>query len=203
MEKFGDLGFRKHKAMAKLWGLLTVRLASQAVLPFSAKPYAESLKKGFSSLGFSNRINYRKLGQAIDRFSDKAARLDKDAEAIRGRLDADKNYNDSLLIDNINARYMSIEKAFLNEEGLPQRRWYKHMVCCICPFLKERDIMKWSTNNPFLQAFGPGLWEGYGGVVFPAIADALLLHDSALIQEAVDATTKAIKKVTKLMGTKI
>jgi hypothetical protein len=53
------------------------------------------------------------------------------------------------------------------------------------------------------SAFGPGLWECYGGVVFPAIADAILTHDETVIQDAVDTTTKAIMKVTKLMGTKI
>ncbi|GAM35464.1 hypothetical protein TCE0_017f03820 [Talaromyces pinophilus] len=178
MEKFGDPGFRKHTAMAQLWGLMTLRIASQATLPFTAGPYAGSLKQGLSNLELLSDINRRELNQVIDRFSEEAARLDQEAEDSRRHPNV-FDQNRYLMIDGINKRYMSIEKSFLNEEGLPQRRWYKHM------------------------AFGPGLWEGYGGVVFPAIADALLLHDDALIQEAVDATTKVIIKVAKLMGTKI
>lgn len=135
MERFGDPGFRKHKAMAELWGLLALRFASQAVLPFSVRPYAESLEKGFSSLEFSANISCEELNQAIDRFSEEAARLDQEAEDISRKLEASNNHHcDSLTIKDINERYRSIEKGFLNEEGLPQRRWYKHMVRCICPF---------------------------------------------------------------------
>jgi N-acetylated-alpha-linked acidic dipeptidase len=128
MEKFGDPGFRKHKAMAELWGLLTLRLASQAVLLFLARPYAESLKKGFSGLRFSSNIGRKELNQAIERFSEEAVRLDQEAEDIRRHLEVNKDHDDSLAIYNINERYRSMEKSFLNEEGLPQRRWYKHMV---------------------------------------------------------------------------
>lgn len=130
MKKFGDPGFRKHRAMAQLWGLVTLRIASQAILPFTARPYAESLKQGFSNLELSSDINRRELIQAFDRFSEEASRLDQEAENIRRHSNA-KDQNRFLTIDGINKRYRSIEKAFLNEEGLPQRRWYKHMVSCV------------------------------------------------------------------------
>lgn len=127
MEKFGDPGFRKHKAMAELWGLLTLRIASKAILPFTARPYAESLRKGFSNLELSSDIDRRELNQAIDKFSEEAARLDQEADDIRGHSNF-KNQSRFPMIDGINKRYRYIEKSFLNEEGLPQRRWYKHMV---------------------------------------------------------------------------
>jgi hypothetical protein len=50
-----------------------------------------------------------------------------------------------------------------------------------------------------VKAFGPGLWEGYGGVVFPAIADAMFLKDVAVIQAAVDLTTAGVNRVTEFI----
>ena len=35
MERFGDPGFLFHKAMAKIWGLITLRLADSRILPFN------------------------------------------------------------------------------------------------------------------------------------------------------------------------
>jgi Transferrin receptor-like dimerisation domain len=56
------------------------------------------------------------------------------------------------------------------------------------------------TSYP--QAFGPGLWEGYGGVVFPAISDAMLTRDEISIQSAVDATAAAVRNVIELIRTR-
>ncbi|KAL3707439.1 hypothetical protein TMatcc_005418 [Talaromyces marneffei ATCC 18224] len=66
MEKFGDPEFRNHKAMAELWGLLAFRFALQAVLAFSARRYAKSLREGCSSLQFSSNISGKELSRAID-----------------------------------------------------------------------------------------------------------------------------------------
>tara|TARA_R110002060_G_scaffold27206_1_gene37015 strand:- start:1 stop:537 length:537 start_codon:yes stop_codon:yes gene_type:complete len=45
MQKFGDVGWRKHLAMARLWGVLAVRFASSDVIPFKAREYAIELER--------------------------------------------------------------------------------------------------------------------------------------------------------------
>jgi N-acetylated-alpha-linked acidic dipeptidase len=131
MEKFGDPGFRKHEAMAKLWGLLALRLASQAILGFSATSYARQLSKGFSVLDISSDVDYDKLSHVIEVFSEEALKLDREAEKLRLHLKI-SNLHESTscsAINSINNKFRSIERGFLNEEGLPHRHWYKHMVC--------------------------------------------------------------------------
>jgi N-acetylated-alpha-linked acidic dipeptidase len=129
MEKFGDPGFQKHKAMAQLWGLLTWRLASNLVLDFSATSYAMRLKREMQTTDMPG-VDLTKLHHAISILCDEAANLDAEAEDLRRRSKSDRQQ--SLLlkdqIGNINRRYKSMERGFLDPKGLPQRPWYKHVV---------------------------------------------------------------------------
>src|SRR5205814_3945489 len=43
MSKFGDPGFRYHAAMARLWGLLALRLANADIVPLDYRPYADRI----------------------------------------------------------------------------------------------------------------------------------------------------------------
>ncbi|KAL2853851.1 hypothetical protein BJY01DRAFT_205924 [Aspergillus pseudoustus] len=169
MEYFGDPGYRKHKAMAQLWGLIAFRLASDPVLAFSATLYAMRLKEGFESMDFPDAVGVDGLFGALSRFHDHAIELDD----YRRRLSERTPTSEEVSI--VNTRYIALERGFMHPGGLSQRPWYKHL------------------------AFGPGLWEGYGGVAFPAIADAMLLKDIATIQAAVDLTKDAVDRVTNFI----
>ncbi|KAL3461632.1 hypothetical protein BJX64DRAFT_152204 [Aspergillus heterothallicus] len=170
MEHFGGPGYRKHKAMAQLWGLIAFRLATEPVLAFSATRYAKRLKEGFANMDLPDSVDVDGLFWALARFHERALDLDDYRRGFSERTPVSEE------ISIANSRYIALERGFLHPAGLAQRPWYKHL------------------------AFGPGLWEGYGGVVFPAIADAMLLKDNATIQAAVELTTEAVSRVTKLIA---
>jgi hypothetical protein len=75
-------------------------------------------------------VDLTKLHHAISILCDEAANLDAEAEDLRRRSKSDRQQ--SLLlknqIGNINRRYKSMERGFLDPRGLRQRPWYKHVV---------------------------------------------------------------------------
>jgi hypothetical protein len=51
--------------------------------------------------------------------------------------------------EDLNDRLIKAERLFLDEDGIPGRTWYKHVV------------------------YAPGLWAGYGADTFPSLTEAI------------------------------
>ncbi|KAK6075987.1 glutamate carboxypeptidase II [Seiridium cupressi] len=162
VERFGDPGFKKHLAMARLWGTLAVRLAGITLLNFKAHDYATTLNRHFQQLRTKAvaGLRLKPLEVSLAKFAEAAAALD---ELARG---CDLTVSQAGIVSrvqigvsDINRRYREVEKSFIlkTEKGLPGRPWYKHTV------------------------FAPGLWAGYDGVVFPGILENI---DDGDISEA-------------------
>jgi N-acetylated-alpha-linked acidic dipeptidase len=145
VNKFGDPGFKKHLAVAQLFGVLAVKLANTKVIPFEGTEYAVALEKHSKELKAIGKVDTKILDESIATFRKAVEKLD--AEAV-GLDDTDAETQKK--IAGVNERYMKIERGFLRKDGgLPGREWFKHMV------------------------FAPGLWLGYQGVVFPGVLEAL------------------------------
>ncbi|KAI1409915.1 Zn-dependent exopeptidase [Hypoxylon sp. FL1857] len=148
IEKFGDPGFKKHLAMARLWGLLTVKLAGITVLPFRASDYADALQRYARSLRDKDisGLALEPLDASISRFE--VAMKTFDSRVHRAELHTSRQ--PCSRATEANKVYMKIERSFLREKGgLPGRPWYKHLI------------------------FAPGLWAGYDGVAFPGVTECL------------------------------
>jgi N-acetylated-alpha-linked acidic dipeptidase len=145
VNKFGDPGFKKHLAVAQLFGVLAVKLANTKVIPFEGTEYAVALEKHSKELKAIGKVDTKILDENIATFRKAVEKLD--AEAV-GLDDTDAETQKK--IAGVNERYMKIERGFLRKDGgLPGREWFKHMV------------------------FAPGLWLGYQGVIFPGVLEAL------------------------------
>ncbi|KAI8314921.1 putative glutamate carboxypeptidase [Colletotrichum sp. SAR11_59] len=81
VEKFGDVGFKKHRAMAQLWGLLTVRLAGTGSILFEAGEYPKVLAHHSKQLKtkYGSFLDLSALEGAISQFH--AAALEVDARS--------------------------------------------------------------------------------------------------------------------------
>ncbi len=127
IDKFGDPGFKKHLAMARLWGLLTVKLAGVPVLPFRASDYSNALKRHIMSLHDKciPGLALDALEISASRFEVKMKILDSSAHRIR----LDTLFEPPSSVAEANNVYMKLERSFLFEKGgLPGRPWYKHLV---------------------------------------------------------------------------
>ncbi|KAH0439947.1 PA domain-containing protein [Colletotrichum camelliae] len=172
VENFGDVGFKKHLAMAQLWGLLTVRLAGTGSILFEAVEYPRVLAHHSNILKtkYGSVLDLSALDEVISRFH--AAALEVDAKSIT------KKSSTSLQPDSgLNTTYLSLERHFLlpKGEGLPGREWYRHMI------------------------FAPGLWYGYDGVIFPGVVECMEAEDTNGATEWIAKIVEAIEKATKSM----
>ncbi|CZR52330.1 related to glutamate carboxypeptidase [Phialocephala subalpina] len=151
MDKFGDAGFKKHHALTQAWGVLAVRLANVKILPFEATEYAVTLEKYASELKVRGKIKLdtRPLEESVARFKSAAKKLDSKISGLSGTSQTSVS-PPTWAVTKLNRKLRGIEPGFLAKKGgLPGREWFKHIV------------------------FAPGLWLGYGGVVFPGILEAL------------------------------
>ncbi|DBA03841.1 TPA: hypothetical protein N0F65_005731 [Lagenidium giganteum] len=163
MEAFGDPHYASLATMTKWWGLLTLRLADSAILPFDFTTYAgvmnqvlDELEQQILAAGLT--VELSELRGAINAFGTAANDLHA---RISNYLDGGSDENDGVDSSIVwNAHLVGVERQLLLDSGLPHRPWFKHVV------------------------FGPGYFEGYAGTAFPGIADGLAFRDS---QEDVQA----------------
>ncbi|KAF4919269.1 putative glutamate carboxypeptidase [Colletotrichum viniferum] len=189
VEKFGDVGFKKHLAMAQLWGLLTVRLAGTGSILFEAVEYPKVLAHHSKQLKtkYGSLLDLSALDREISQFHAAALEVDtrSNTKASPTSLQPDSG---------VNTKYLNLERHFLlpKGEGLPGREWYRHMASTILTRSNSRSLT-------IYQIFAPGLWYGYDGVIFPGVVECMEAEDMKGATEWIAKIVEAIEKVTRLL----
>jgi N-acetylated-alpha-linked acidic dipeptidase len=127
VDKFGDVGFKKHLAMAQLFGVLAVKLAGAQVIPFKAAEYPSILMSHATALAKESGFDLLPIQESLRKFKKAAQKLDETSQAV-GRNGYESEEKRRSSIEYVNSRYMGIEKSFLSGLGLPGRSWFKHIV---------------------------------------------------------------------------
>jgi N-acetylated-alpha-linked acidic dipeptidase len=166
MEKFGDPTFSYHVALAKLWGLMTMRLASLSVLPFEYGNYGEQIEKYLDDIEKSAKETSFEIDlkdvrraagefhQAADRYSQMIARAHPTGAALKS----------------INETLFRVERAFIDPGGLPLRPWYRHVV------------------------YAPGYYAGYDAEIFSGLQQAINEKDNARARAATAQIVAALER---------
>jgi N-acetylated-alpha-linked acidic dipeptidase len=127
MNHFGDPGYRYHTLMAKLWGVLALRLANAEILPYDFDSYGENIRQFVVDLNLANHvsghIDLAALQQRISDFQKAGHDLNLAvAQAISsGPLDA-------ATAARVNQQMMQVERNWCNPQGIPGRPWFKHSL---------------------------------------------------------------------------
>jgi N-acetylated-alpha-linked acidic dipeptidase len=123
VSRIGDPGFEYHAALVQVVGLLTLRLANADVLPLDYRDYAARIEEYVGDVADSlrDRPAFAGLQAAAREMTEAAAALEA---ARRHALEA----NDNGLFESIDRRLIRAERALLDEEGLPGRPWYRHLI---------------------------------------------------------------------------
>jgi len=182
MEKYGDPDFLYHAAAARLWGLMGMRLASADVVPLRFTTYARDLQDDLDVLRRDAirraRMNEPSSGQKpaiTPDFSEIIAAL-KDlgaaGAAVDKAADAVASSGDAARARAMNDQLIQVERAFLNNEGLPKRPWFRHML------------------------IAPGLTTGYAAWPFPALQQAIEERDQTMFANEAKRVVAAIKAGT-------
>ncbi len=127
MNRFGDPGYRYHRLMAQLWGVLALRLANAEILPFDFAFYAENIRDFLTDLDRKNsvqqKLDLKPLLARIAEFESAGRELNKSIEAAvtSGRFDAARAAR-------VNRDLMQVEANWLNPDGIPGRPWFQHIL---------------------------------------------------------------------------
>ncbi|KAL1920848.1 uncharacterized protein VTP21DRAFT_11483 [Calcarisporiella thermophila] len=160
MSKFGDPTFEYMPTMSKIINLMAYRLSDSDILPFNVSNYPpallsyvdtlEKLVKKYSDDGAASPLKLDPLRTAISQFATAIDALASNVTALeneRTQTQGEPKADWSSRVQAINQRLMNVERAFIDQEGLPKRPWFKH------------------------QIFAPGVRYGYDVQFFPAVAD--------------------------------
>jgi len=184
METEGDPTFQYHVAMAKVWGLVSLRLSGTeheplGPLPFNVTLQAEAIGgyiadvKTMLNATTKTQVNFSPLDNAHVVFSMAA----RSAMAESARLASDppspSRFRDIMAINDRLALY---ERSFLTAVGLPGRKWFRHC----------------------LQA--PGLYTGYAPQTLPGVHHAISNNDWGEAREQVDLAAHHIAAAAKFLS---
>jgi N-acetylated-alpha-linked acidic dipeptidase len=138
MDRFGDPGFRYHAAMSQLWGLLALRFANADLIPLDYSLYAGEIAAYLEGL--------EKIAPA-DFYGDTIQPL---IEKCRAWSDANTSMNQELenwrtgasapVATLFNTRVMAQERALLDEEGIPGRPWFRHLIYAPLPSYEAETL---------------------------------------------------------------
>jgi N-acetylated-alpha-linked acidic dipeptidase len=167
MQHFGDPDFAYETALARVMGVMALRLDEADVLPFDYETYAseiataeDNLASRAAALAGAPGI-LKRVTDASSEFSDAATH----AQVALSHLPADSANNAA-----INRDLAGVEEALLAPEGLSGRAWFKHTV------------------------FAPGTNTGYTAETLPGVAEALDHRDLAELQREADSLASALRR---------
>jgi len=169
MSRFGDPGFRRHAAAARVGATLALRLANADVLPYDYAEFARTitghvpaLERAAKARGW--QVSIDSLVRAIGGMERAAIEL---ARARDGALSQSSVQRRA--IERANAALLRVERALTRPEGLRTRPWYRGLIYAA------------DENN------------GYSTMVLPSVNEAIRGSDQALVgRELADLATRFV-----------
>ncbi|WBW72343.1 Transferrin receptor-like protease Tre1 [Schizosaccharomyces osmophilus] len=179
---FGSSYWDKADRLAKIWSLLALFLSNDPVVPYDLETSVQYLGTILEqlqatlkerSLSFDHvKQEYEELVQTSKKFM--AAISEWHSLMLHNSYFLTTKKHPEL--EGFNAKLARFENAFLDETGLPDHEWFKHLI------------------------YGPNRL-GKEGVVFPSIMDALLDNNHDQVQGEIDRFSKAIDRAHKALKT--
>jgi N-acetylated-alpha-linked acidic dipeptidase len=168
--KFADPDFVYEQEMARLFGLMALRMADTDVLPYNYEDYGKEVsdyieaarKKAESEFG-AQTPSFAAAADAARKFQQAGAKIWQKQQKLP---------RDSA---RLNQALRQAERALLLPEGLPNRPWYHHAI------------------------YAPGVYTGYAAVVIPGINEAIDKDDAERTKQQVGALTAALDRATKTL----
>jgi len=166
MSRFGDPGYRAHRAVTQLVSIAVARLANSDVLPFDYVAFGTELttlaRQVDSTIARRDwRVRGTALGGALGRFTQSARAF---AAARDSVLSAGL---DPTRATQVNHWLMQVERRLTRPEGLVGRPWYRSLL------------------------FAPDLDNGYSTMAFPSVNEAIRYADAATTErELADLTAR-------------
>ncbi len=123
----GDPGFRYHRLMTQLWGVMALRLANAEVHPYDFEAYAVSLGEFVGRLaeipGTRENLDTATVATRLHELRAAAGRLNARLERALG-----KGGIDATTAQRLNGLLRRFEGNWIHQGGIPGRPWFKHVL---------------------------------------------------------------------------
>jgi N-acetylated-alpha-linked acidic dipeptidase len=130
MKRFGDPGFRYHATMAKLWGVMALRLANADVLPFDYAAYGRDILEYIDDAAALAKEKAVALDLAAARSAAEQLSRIPDPVAVADRRKAELR----------NRTLLQAERDLLSPGGIPDRPWFRHLVYAPLPSYEAETL---------------------------------------------------------------
>src|SRR5581483_5149980 len=172
MSKFGDPGFRYHAALARLWGIVALRLANADVVPLDYVTYADRLREfvreTVDHVPAGERSEVSGLAAAADRFAQSAAAIQRRVDGVLG-----SNTLDASAAVALDRALLGAERALTDPAGIPGRPWYRHLI------------------------YAPK--ATYAAEVLPGVTEAIDANDRAAIADQARRVAAALDRAARVL----
>ncbi|MBN7810628.1 M28 family peptidase [Algoriphagus sp. H41] len=181
--KFSDPSFKMGGAVAQLFGLVAIRQANAAVIPYDVSRYAYDLTGHFEQAVKNVKTidpNFQGFDQAHEALLELEIISDRYKTALEEAL-AEETL-DTKTLEKINAGLIGLEKSWIDPKGMYYGEWYKSLYVC---------------NDPF---------SGYASWILPGIQYEVAIRNTSRLEEwdtryakAIQDLSKKIEKLTKIL----
>ena len=157
MTRFGDPGYKAHRAGAQLVAVILGRLANEDLLPLDYAAFGTEmdglvteLDSGIAKKQWTQSVSTQALKDALDRFTAVARAFGnaRDAALRAGPIDSTR-------AQRVNHALMQVERRLTRPEGLVSRPWFRSLQ------------------------FAADLDNGYATMAFPSVNEAIRYGDAA------------------------
>ncbi len=170
-KKFGDPDFKYEQQMARVFGLLVVRMADTDILPYDYEEYGREIA---SYIEAAKKKASAEFGSQEPGFAEAATAASHFEKAGANMLSVQRNPPSD--VAKLNQTLIAVERALLIPEGLPKRAWYRHAI------------------------YAPGVYTGYAAVVIPGVNEAIDKHDLDRMRQQISALTDALNRAANVLG---
>jgi N-acetylated-alpha-linked acidic dipeptidase len=170
MKHFGDPTFVYHAALARILGVLALRLDEADILPFDYSAYASEISRVETELSTraaqagSRPASLKPVAEASAQLTASATRA---ATSLRASAAASLG---PAKAKELNRALVSVEQDLLTEDGLAGRPWFKHTI------------------------YAPGSYAGYAAEALPGVSESLDRNDPATLRVEADSLAAALRR---------
>ncbi|WP_084454577.1 M28 family peptidase [Algoriphagus terrigena] len=172
--KFSDPSFKMGGAVAQVFGLVAIRQANAAVIPYDVPRYSQDLKGHFEQ-AVKNVKELEPSFSGFDQVEAALKALEASSEAYKHSLY--KALSEEVLetehLKKINAGLIGLEKSWIDPKGMYYGQWYQSLYVC---------------NDPF---------SGYASWILPGIQYEVAIRSTARLEEWDTRYAKAIMDLSK------
>jgi N-acetylated-alpha-linked acidic dipeptidase len=155
MSRIADPGFRYNTTMARLWGVLSWRIANADVLPLRYSRYASEVESYLEQMEQrAQRKGERAIEFAVAR--EASIRWRESAESFEAQLEERLSSDPPLprkTASRIDGLLIGVERAMTEDTGLLRRPFFKHLIYAPQPSYREEVLPR------IFEAIDDGRWE--------------------------------------------